>query len=209
MTTLRAILAAIAGIFLLGTGPGLAVAAEATAPAQTFVQSDKCPFTLGVLDSMQVDPFGGKGDSGFRYHAVETEDAVRASFSQQSASGRASYFVRCTGNDPAKWLSRFGVDQDTACKRIDRYKTDEMRANAFCALTAKDTLKTLLTGTWSKDPGKPDTFRERARFTAAQPGVGSISVRLIVNSPDSGEARRLAEQLVATLALKSPPSQAQ
>ena len=34
------------------------------------------------------------------------------SFSQQSAGTRASYFVRCSASDPAKWLSRFGVTRE-------------------------------------------------------------------------------------------------
>src|SRR5690348_4998105 len=111
-----AVMAIIVGLFAQACATSRVIAAESAAPAATFVHSDKCPFTLGVLESMKVEPFGGTGNSATRYRTAETPDSVRVSFSQQSASVRASYFVTCTGADPAKWLSRFGSDQDAACK---------------------------------------------------------------------------------------------
>jgi len=59
-------------------------------------------------------------------------------------------------------------------------------------------MRILVTGTWSKDSGA-DTFRQRARFTVAQKGMGMLSGRVYVTSGNSGDAKALADQLVATL----------
>jgi hypothetical protein len=186
-------------LFLFGT-INIARAAES---APSFLQSDKCPFTLGVLESMKVDPFAGGDNVSGRYRTAETADSVRASFSQQNGSEHVAYVVSCTASDPAKWLSRYSSDQDAACKKVNHYRSAEQKTNAYCALSAQGDLHILLTGTWAKDAHDASAFSERARFTAAEAGVGSISARVLVTSADSGEARKLAEQLVATLVVKA------
>jgi hypothetical protein len=189
----------LAALFLVGS-INIASAAESTA---LFLQSDKCPFALGVLESMKVDPFAGGGNVGSRYRTAETVDSIRASFSQQSGSEHVSYVVICTVKDPAQWLSRYGSDQDAACKKVNHYRNAEQKTNAYCALSARGDMHVLLTGTFAKDSHDVSAFSERARFTAAEAGVGSISARVLVTSTDSGEARKLAEQLVATLVVKA------
>ena len=187
MRALHAISVRLLAALSMIAGINVASAAET---AGSFLKSDKCPFTLGVLESMKVDPFSGGGNASSRYRTAEAADSVRATFSQQSGSVHVSYAVTCTAKDPAQWLSRYGTNQGAACKKVNHYRNAEQKTNAYCALTAMSDIHVLLTGTFAKDSHDASAFSERARFTAAEAGVGSISARVLVTSTDSGEGGR-------------------
>jgi hypothetical protein len=185
---------------------GFALPGAPAMAGDQLLPAGKCPFTLGVPASMrmQPDPFGTLDNVGMSYRGTDDKGAVLVTYTQRRADTSITYAIRCSTADPAKWLTRFGGEQEAVCKEVNKFPDAERKANAYCALTTKDDARLLTTGTWSKDPKNAAIIRSQARFTAARPGVGMISARVSVVSPDSGKAKALADELVATLRVAGP-----
>ena len=184
-------------VFASGCLSGAALAAEQLLPPGS------CPFTLGVTPSMQAEgvPFGTLQSVAHTYRATQENGVLKVTYVQRRGDSRIVYAIRCSSADPAKWLSRFGGDEATVCGKVNSFPDAERKANAYCSLSAQGTTRVLVTGTSLKDPKTAGMIRGRARFTAAQPGAGLLSGRVFVTSADASQAKALADQLVATLAV--------
>ena len=171
--------------------------------ADQLLPPGKCPFTLGVTPSMQSQgvPFGTLQSVAHTYRAAEKKDALQVTYIQRTTDSRVVYAVRCSAADPAKWLARFGGDEATVCGKVNSFPDADRKANAYCSLTTNGPTRTLVTGTWSKDAKAEGMLKGQARFTVAQAGVGLLAARVSVTSADATQAKTLAEQLAATLAV--------